>query len=151
MRLIVILATHPEYLLNSQDAFHEDGSQLVSNPRQQKAKERDAKYGIKNAKDFPAHCSRSYVSITCQNNEKTRKRTERGKKSEETWYEGQKKNQKCKGRQRRRGRGGGGLKVRWKAGEDNQDFLMQHNQLKSLCNSSCSWSLQYISSKSNNN
>lgn len=64
--LILILAAHPEYLLNFQDAFHKDGPQLVSNARQQKAKERDAKYGIKNAKDFPALCSRSYVSITCQ-------------------------------------------------------------------------------------
>lgn len=72
MLLIVIQATHPEYLLNSQDAFHEDGSQLVSNARQQKAKERDAKYGIKNAKDFPTLCSWSYVSITCRNNKNTR-------------------------------------------------------------------------------
>lgn len=62
-----MIATHPEYFLKSQDAFHKDGSQLVSDPRQQKAKERDAKYGIKNAKDFPALCSWSYVSITCQN------------------------------------------------------------------------------------
>lgn len=69
------LATHPEYLLNSQDAFHKDGSQLVSNPRQQEAKERDAKYGIKDAKDFPELCAWSYVSITCHTNEQhTRKR-----------------------------------------------------------------------------
>lgn len=59
------LDTHPEYLLNSQDAFHKDGAQLVSYTRQQKAKERNAKYGIKNAKDFPAFCAWSYVSITC--------------------------------------------------------------------------------------
>lgn len=74
--LILILAAHPEYLLNFQDAFHKDGPQLVSNARQQKAKERDAKYGIKNAKDFPALCSRSYVSITCQ---KTKRHTEKEK------------------------------------------------------------------------
>lgn len=112
MRLIVILATHPEYLLNSQDAFHEDGSQLVSNPRQQKAKERDAKYGIKNAKDFPAHCSRSYVSITCQIT-RTQGRGEKGEKRVKKHDMKDKKTpKKCKGRPRRRGRGGGGLKVR---------------------------------------
>lgn len=148
MLLIVIRATHPEYLLNSQDAFHEDGSQLVSNARQQKAKERDAKYGIKNAKDFPALCSRSYVSITCRNNKNTRmKKGDWG--SVKMWYEGQKHTQSQEvwwG-----GRASGVLRVRWEAEEDNQDPLMQHNQLKSLHNSSCSWSLQYISSKSNSN
>lgn len=69
-------STHPEYLLNSQDAFHKDGPQLVSNPRQQEAKERDAKYGIKDAKDFPPLRAWSYVSITCQNKANTRKRRE---------------------------------------------------------------------------
>lgn len=57
--------SHPEYLFNFQDAFYKDGPQLVSDPRQQEAKERDAKYGIKDAKDFPAFRARSYVSVTC--------------------------------------------------------------------------------------
>lgn len=57
--------TYSENLLNSQNALHKDGSQLVSNSRQQKPKERDAKYGIKNAKDLSTLCSRCYVSITC--------------------------------------------------------------------------------------
>lgn len=65
------LASHPEYLLDSQDAFHKDGPQLVSNPRQQEAKERDAKYGIKDAKDFSALRAWSYVSITCHKQGKT--------------------------------------------------------------------------------
>lgn len=76
----MILATHPEYPLNSQDAFHKDGPQLVPDPRQQEAKERDAKYGIKDAKDFPALCAWSYVSITCQNKENIRKMREEEKK-----------------------------------------------------------------------
>lgn len=62
-----MLATYPEYPLNSQDAFDKDGPQLVSNPRQQETKEWDAKDGIKDAKDFPALGAWSYVSITCQN------------------------------------------------------------------------------------
>lgn len=60
-----ILATHLDHLFNFQGAFHKDGAQLVSDPCQQEAKERDAKYGIKNAKDFPALCSWGYVSISC--------------------------------------------------------------------------------------
>ena len=75
----MILVTHPEYLLNSQDAFHKDGPQLVSNPRQQEAKERNAKYGIKYAKDFPAFRAWSYVSITCRSNESTRRKKGRRK------------------------------------------------------------------------
>lgn len=57
--------THSENLLNSQNALHKDGSQLVSDPRQQKAEERDAKNGIKNAKDLSTLRSWRYVSITC--------------------------------------------------------------------------------------
>lgn len=57
--------THSENLLNSQNALHKDGSQLVTDPRQQKAKERDAKNGIKNAEDLSALRSWRYVSITC--------------------------------------------------------------------------------------
>lgn len=57
--------THPENLLNSQNALHKDGSQLVSDPRQQKPEEGDAKYGIKNAKDLATLRSWRYVSITC--------------------------------------------------------------------------------------
>lgn len=70
----VILVTNPEYLLNSQNALHKNGPQLVSDPRQQEAKERDAKYGIKNAKDLPAFRAWSYVSITCQKNKESTKR-----------------------------------------------------------------------------
>lgn len=76
----MILATHPKYPFDSQDAFHKDGPQLVSNPRQQESKERDAKYGIEDAKDFPALRAWSDVSITCQNKEKTKKRKEEEKK-----------------------------------------------------------------------
>lgn len=57
--------THSEDLLNSQNALHKDGSQLVSDSRQQKPKEGDAKYGIKNAKDLPALRSWRYVPVTC--------------------------------------------------------------------------------------
>lgn len=89
--------THPEYLLNSQDAFHKDGSQLVSNPRQQKAKERDAKYCIKNAKDFSTLRSWSYVSITCQNKENKGEKTELKKRQKQR-----------RAKQMMRGRGLGG-------------------------------------------
>ena len=86
-----MLLTHPEYFLNSQYAFHEDGPQLVSNPRQQKAKERDAKYGIKDAEDFPTLRARSYVSITCRNIVRPMRRMEKKQQkqrrsiSKKTW------------------------------------------------------------------
>lgn len=73
------LATHPEYLLNPQDAFHKDGAQLVSNPGQQEAKERDAKYGIKDAEDFSTLRAWSYISITCHKQGKERGRAEEKK------------------------------------------------------------------------
>lgn len=57
--------THSENLLNSQNALHKDGSQLVTDPCQQKAEERDAKNGIKNAEDLSTLRSWRYVSITC--------------------------------------------------------------------------------------
>lgn len=57
--------THSENLLNSQNALHKDGAQLVSDSRQQKPEEGDAKYGIKNAKDLSTLRSGRYVSITC--------------------------------------------------------------------------------------
>lgn len=57
--------TYSENLLNSQNALHKDGSQLVSDSRQQKPEEGDAKYGIKNAKDLSTLRSWRYVSITC--------------------------------------------------------------------------------------
>lgn len=120
------LAVYPENLLNSQDAFHKDGSQLVSNPRQQEAKKRDAKYGIKNAKDFPALRARSYVSITCWNNgNANRKRGE--EKAVNEW-----------GKKNTAAKSGGGDVVRRmeedETEEHNKDFLMQQDQLDPLCN-----------------
>lgn len=58
------LATHPEYLLSSQNAFHKDGPQLVPDSRQQEAKQRDTKYGIQDTEDLPTLRAGSYISIT---------------------------------------------------------------------------------------
>lgn len=69
-----ILATHFDHLFNFQGAFDKDGPQLVSDPCQQEAEERDAKYGIKNAKDFPALCSWGNVSISCRSKKERRER-----------------------------------------------------------------------------
>lgn len=75
-----------------------------------------------------------------EHREEKRKKT-RGQMSKETWDQTTKKKTKNTQRRARKtcwggGRGGGVLRVRWEA-EDNHDFLMQDNQLNSLCNISC--------------
>lgn len=74
MRIKIDRKTHPESFLNFQNAFNKDGPQLVSDPRQQEAKERDAKYGIKDAEDFPTLGTGSNVTVTCGNISNTKVR-----------------------------------------------------------------------------
>lgn len=57
---------YPEHFLHFGDGLDKDGSELIANASQQEAKERDAKYCIKDAEDLPSLCAGSDVAISCR-------------------------------------------------------------------------------------